>query len=79
MTVHGSGMAKAVVAAFKDAGFKQLTVFARNAATGKPLAELYGYQYTDSLTQTADIIVNVTRRLVWLAEKKRIRCLSPKR
>ena len=59
--VHGSGgMAKAVVAAFKDAGFKQLTVFARNSATGKPLAELYGYQYTDSLTQTADIIVNVT-------------------
>ncbi|TNH01980.1 shikimate 5-dehydrogenase [Testudinibacter sp. TR-2022] len=60
--VHGSGgMAKAVVAAFKDAGFKMLSVCSRNPQTGKQLAELYGYQYMASLKQAkADIIVNVT-------------------
>ena len=60
--VHGSGgMAKAVVAAFKNAGFARLKVFARNAETGSHLATLYGYQYIDSLDkQQADILVNVT-------------------
>ncbi|WP_373777799.1 shikimate 5-dehydrogenase [Glaesserella sp.] len=60
--VHGSGgMAKAVVAAFKDAGFNNLKIYARNAETGSYLAKLYGYQYIDSLYgQTADILVNVT-------------------
>lgn len=60
--VHGSGgMAKAVVAAFKDAGFTNLKVYARNAQTGQALAELYGYSYLDSLAgQQADILVNVT-------------------
>lgn len=60
--VHGSGgMAKAVVAAFKDAGFPHLKVFARNAQTGQYLADLYGYQYIDSLAgEQADILVNVT-------------------
>jgi len=43
--VRGSGgMAKAVVAAFRDAGFADLTVLARNAAAGPALAEsLMGY------------------------------------
>lgn len=60
--VHGSGgMAKAVVAAFKNASFADLKVFARNAETGRHLAALYGYQYIDSLTdQQANILVNVT-------------------
>lgn len=60
--VHGSGgMAKAVVAAFKDAGFSALSVFARNPQTGKALADLYGYAYLTELDNaTADIIVNVT-------------------
>ena len=60
--VHGSGgMAKAVVAAFKNAGFHRLTLFARNASTGRHLAELYGYQYINSLSdQQADILVNAT-------------------
>ena len=60
--VHGSGgMAKAVVAAFKDAGFANLKVYARNVQTGQTLAELYGYSYLDSLAgQQADILVNVT-------------------
>ncbi|WP_040976819.1 shikimate 5-dehydrogenase [Necropsobacter massiliensis] len=60
--VQGSGgMAKAVVAAFKHAGFSALQVYARNAQTGAYLAQLYGYDYIDDLTgQQAEIIVNVT-------------------
>ena len=34
-------MAKAVVAAIRDAGFEDLTVLARNATTGRALAERY--------------------------------------
>lgn len=60
--VHGSGgMAKAVVAAFKDAGFERVKVFARNAETGSYLAKLYGYEYISQLeNQQAEILVNVT-------------------
>ncbi len=60
--VHGSGgMAKAVVAAFKNAGFLQLSIFARNRETGQHLADLYGYRYIASLdNQVAEIIINVT-------------------
>lgn len=60
--VHGSGgMAKAVVAAFKNSGFEKLKVYARNAKTGQYLAALYGYEYIDSLKQQgAEILVNVT-------------------
>ncbi|MFC0322135.1 shikimate 5-dehydrogenase [Gallibacterium melopsittaci] len=60
--VHGSGgMAKAVVAAFKNSGFTDVKVYARNATTGTYLAQLYGYQYIDALTdQAADILVNAT-------------------
>lgn len=60
--VQGSGgMAKAVVAAFKNSGFEHLKIFARNEKTGKNLAALYGYEYIPSLdNQSADILVNVT-------------------
>lgn len=60
--VQGSGgMAKAVVAAFKDAGFTKLKVYARNQHTGQYLAELYEYEYIKSLvSEQADILVNVT-------------------
>lgn len=60
--VHGSGgMAKAVVAAFKNSGFENLKVYARNEKTGKYLAALYGYEYIDSLeNQHAEILVNIT-------------------
>ncbi len=60
--VQGSGgMAKAVVAAFKHSGFTKVKVYARKAETGGYLANLYGYQYIDSLeNQQADILVNVT-------------------
>lgn len=59
--VRGSGgMAKAVVAAFKNAGFAHLQVLARNAETGQKLAEQYGYQHIQSMPAQADILVNVT-------------------
>ncbi|MCR1838562.1 shikimate 5-dehydrogenase [Rodentibacter caecimuris] len=60
--VHGSGgMAKAVVAAFKNSGFDNLKVYARNEKTGQYLAALYGYEYVNSLeNQQADILINVT-------------------
>lgn len=61
--VRGSGgMAKAVVAAFRDAGFARLTVLARNAELGPALAEQYGYEWVaaDPGPGSADVIVNVT-------------------
>lgn len=46
VVVRGAGgMAKAVVAAFRDAGFADLTVVARNEAAGSVLAEKYGYSW----------------------------------
>ena len=64
--VRGSGgMAKAVVAAFKTAGFENLTILARNADAGKSLADKYGYKhaiYADLVNHPGafDILVNVT-------------------
>jgi shikimate dehydrogenase len=60
--VRGSGgMAKAVVAAFRGAGFSDVTVLARNPSTGQALASQYGYRWAasdDGLA--ADVLVNVT-------------------
>ncbi len=54
-------MAKAVVAAFRDAGFGDLTVLARNATAGPALADKYGYRWVQADPPPADaIIVNVT-------------------
>jgi shikimate 5-dehydrogenase len=60
--VHGSGgMAKAVVAAFREVGFSDLTVLARNAEAGRALARKYGYRaVTDSPAPGHAVIVNVT-------------------
>lgn len=65
--VRGSGgMAKAVVAAFRGAGFETLTVLARNGAAGSALAAKYGYEWvatvpTEGGSEPAfDVIVNVT-------------------
>lgn len=54
-------MAKAVVAAFRDAGFADLTVVARNEAAGSALAEKCGYSW--QVTDPAPgpfALVNVT-------------------
>ena len=60
--VRGSGgMAKAVVAAFKQAGFENLKVTGRNKQTGSSLATNYGYSFDENaLDQTFDFLVNVT-------------------
>ncbi|MFW0785000.1 shikimate 5-dehydrogenase [Gordonia sp. CPCC 206044] len=62
VAVRGSGgMAKAVVAAFRGAGFDDLTVVARNADTGGALAQKYGYRFTsDDPEPGTAILVNVT-------------------
>ncbi|MDI3211539.1 shikimate 5-dehydrogenase [Arthrobacter sp. AL12] len=55
------GMAKATAAALRDAGFRDVTVIARNEEAGRALAGLYGFAWradVDSLT--ADMIINVT-------------------
>ena len=61
--VRGSGgMAKAVVAAFKDSGFENLTVNARNKEAGSGLATQYGYSFDEQALDKADfdLLVNVT-------------------
>jgi shikimate dehydrogenase len=60
--IRGSGgMAAAVGAAFRDAGFGTGTVVARNPATGAQLADRLGYDYArDVGSHTAAVLVNVT-------------------
>lgn len=63
--IRGSGgMAKAVVAAFKDLSFSNVIVASRNESTGKALAEKYGYTWMsesdlESISGT-EVLVNVT-------------------
>ncbi len=63
--LQGSGgMAKATAAALRDAGFRDVTVIARNEAAGRALAELYGFSWRADVESsgagTADMIINVT-------------------
>ncbi|MFJ3033057.1 shikimate 5-dehydrogenase [Curtobacterium pusillum] len=61
--LRGSGgMAKAVTAAFRGAGFERLTVVARNEQTGPALASQYGYDWVadEREASPADVVVNVT-------------------
>jgi shikimate dehydrogenase len=60
--VTGSGgMAKAVVAALRDAGFAEGTVVARNEATGRRLADEYGFAWSaDVGAARPALLVNAT-------------------
>ena len=60
--VHGSGgMAKAVVAALRDAGFRDGTIVARNERTGRALAGAYGFVFTVELgARTPGLLINAT-------------------
>lgn len=60
--VLGSGgMAKAVVAALRDAGFSAGAVVARNARTGAALADQYGYTWRAELgSSRPQLLVNAT-------------------
>lgn len=60
VAVRGSGgMAKAVASAFKDSGFKQGVIVARNESAGVALATACGFWWSPDPVQ-ADILVNVT-------------------
>jgi shikimate dehydrogenase len=59
--LRGSGgMAKATAAAFRDAGFRDVTIVARNESTGRALADLYGFAWRAEAADSADVLVNVT-------------------
>ena len=60
--VLGSGgMARAVVAALRDSGFAQGVVVARNEATGRPLAEEYGYRWQSEVGSARPrLVINAT-------------------
>ncbi|NEN05923.1 shikimate 5-dehydrogenase [Diaminobutyricibacter tongyongensis] len=60
--VRGSGgMASAVVAACRDAGFDDLTIVARNPEAGPALAGRYGFAWVaDDPAPGFDVLVNVT-------------------
>ncbi|MBE0697934.1 MAG: shikimate 5-dehydrogenase [Anaerolineaceae bacterium] len=61
--VFGSGgMAKAIVSALDDAGYRQVTITARNEKTGQPLAEKYGYRWQAEWRgeDAFDVLVNAT-------------------
>ncbi|NKJ44725.1 shikimate 5-dehydrogenase [Novosphingobium sp. SG720] len=60
--LRGSGgMAKAVVAALRDAGFAQGTIVARNGVAGPALAQRYGFAWASELpAEGAPLLVNVT-------------------
>jgi shikimate dehydrogenase len=61
--VGGSGgMAKAVVAAFKKAGFENLTITYRNKDAGSALATKYGYNFDEQALNKSGfhVLVNVT-------------------
>jgi len=61
LLLGSGGMAKATAAAFRDAGFTDVTIAARTEERGRSLAELYGFEWAqDAAGRTADIIVNIT-------------------
>ncbi|WP_027173385.1 shikimate 5-dehydrogenase [Methylobacterium sp. 10] len=60
--LRGSGgMAKAVVAALRDAGFPNGTLVARNEPAGRALAESHGYGWRPEIGEAqAPLLINVT-------------------
>ncbi|WP_137725551.1 shikimate 5-dehydrogenase [Prescottella subtropica] len=62
VAVAGSGgMAKAVVAALRDAGFRAVTVVARNRRSGPVLARTYGFEWRPELGDgRPGLLVNAT-------------------
>src|SRR5574340_60024 len=62
VAVAGSGgMAKAVVAALRDSGFRRGTVVARNVQMGRALADHYGYDWRPEPDDVAaQLLVNAT-------------------
>lgn len=62
IAIRGNGgMAKAVLRAIFDCGFKNVIIIARNEISGKSLAKLYNYTYQlEAVDVNADILINAT-------------------
>ena len=62
LALRGSGgMAKAVACAFRDAGFKQGHIVARNESAGRKLAEVSGFSWAADMSGlNAALLINVT-------------------
>lgn len=62
VALHGSGgMGKAVACAFRDAGFRNVTLIARNAEAGPALAKACGFTWqAEPEGVQAQLLVNVT-------------------
>ena len=59
--LRGSGgMAKAVAAALRDRGHRHGTIVARNEATGRALADSYGFDWQAAVGDGAPLLVNAT-------------------
>jgi shikimate dehydrogenase len=61
--VYGSGgMAKAIVSALDDSGYRDVTIFARNEKTGRPLAEKYNYSWQEAVAgeSSCEVLVNAS-------------------
>jgi len=61
--VFGSGgMAKAIVSALDDSGYRHVSIVARNEKTGQPLADKYGYRWLPQWVsdETFDVLVNAS-------------------
>jgi shikimate dehydrogenase len=60
------GMAKATAAALRDAGFRRVTIIARNEEAGRALAGLYGFEWRAGFPApgsgdgSAELLINVT-------------------
>ena len=61
--VFGSGgMAKAIVSALDDVGYRAVSIVARNAKTGGALAEKYGYRWLPEVPQNErfEVLINAS-------------------
>lgn len=61
VVLGAGGMAKAIVAALRDSGFRSGTVVARRSVTGEALARQYGYRFAPTVEGlAAALLVNAT-------------------
>ncbi len=68
--IQGSGgMGKAVIAAFRDAGFRDVVIAARNRDSGLALAKQYGFSGSRSLKGSGSIFWSTSRRSAWPAAR----------
>jgi shikimate dehydrogenase len=60
--IGSGGMAKAIVSALDDSGYRHVTIVARNQTTGQPLAGKYGYRWLPQWVngEAFDVLVNAT-------------------